>query len=98
MRQIRSFLPLLCLALLYWGCQKADTANHPPALLATKPTTTTINVQETVAVKTIVTDSLITNFKQLAALFSMTGKTETDGLNSPQVAGQLTPTYKGYTK
>jgi hypothetical protein len=99
MRHFRSFLPLLFLTLLYWGCQKSDNnANHSVESLASKPTTTTINVPENVAAKTIATDSLITNPKQLAALFASTpSKTETDGVNSPD-AGGAGATYEGYTK
>jgi hypothetical protein len=99
MRYFKSFLALICLVLLYWGCQKSDNnANHSSESLATKPTTTTINVPENVAVETIATDSLITNPKQLAALFATTpSKTETDGVISPQAVG-VGSTYDGYTK
>jgi hypothetical protein len=96
MRQIRSFLPLLCLTLLYWGCQKSDTANHPPALLATKPTTTTINVPEHVAIQTVTTDSIITSFASLANLLKVGTSKETDGVNTPAVLNLAV--YDGYTK
>jgi hypothetical protein len=90
---------MLCLALLYWGCQKSDnSANHPPASPATKPTTTTVSVPENVATKTIATDSLITNVQQLTALLKGASATvETDGANviTPVVAYTI---YEGYTK
>jgi hypothetical protein len=97
MRQFRSFLSLLCLALLYWGCQKSDkSANHPPTP-STKPTTTTIYVPENVATKTFATDSIITDFQQLAKLLqSPSAQKETDGINSPQL--QPGTGYQGYTK
>jgi hypothetical protein len=99
MRHFKPSLPLLFFALLYWGCQKSDTANHASTPMAVKPTTTTINVPENVPAKIIVTDSLITNFQQLSALIaSSSGKIETDGINSPQTGPVGSATYGGYTK
>jgi len=99
MRHFRSFLPLLFLALLYSGCQKSDTTNHSSTSLATKPTTTTINVPENVTAKTITTDSLITDFQRLAVLLNTPNTiTETDGSASPLIINPINAVYEGYTK
>lgn len=97
MRQFKSFLPFLCLALLYWGCQKSDTADHVRASSTVKPTTTTVNVPENVPVKIIKTDSIITDAQQLASIIaSASGKIETDGANTTPPF--TSATYNGYSK
>lgn len=96
MRHIRSFRPLLCLALLYWGCQKSDRANHASTPTAIKPTTTTINVPEHVAVNTVVSDNPITSISSLANLLKTTASKETDGIKTTTFG--ISASYNGYTK
>lgn len=96
MRRIRSFLPLLFLVLLYWGCQKADNASHTSAPLAVKPTTTTINVPEHVAISTVVSDTAITSINSLSNLLKAAASKETDGVNT--VPRGIAGTYDGYSK
>ena len=82
MRQIRSFLPLLCLALLYWGCQKADNP-------ATRPSTAANNTVNTVTIYS--PEHVVINSTPLP----LSSKVETDATN---VEPATTVVYEGYTK
>jgi hypothetical protein len=96
MKHFRSYLPLLCFALLYCGCEKADNpASHASTTASNKVNTLTIYSPENVAVKSIPTDTLVTDFKSLGPLFQGTpSKIETDG--TPTLSHPLV--YDGYSK
>ena len=82
MRQIRSFLPLLCLVLLYWGCQKADTPTfHPSATTNTPVNVVTVYSPEHVVINSTPSPS--------------SSKVETDATN---VEPATVVVYEGYTK
>ncbi len=99
MRLIKSFLPVLVFAFLYYGCQKADNpASHTSPTVNNKVNTVTIYSPENVATKTVTSDTLITSFKSLAALLQAPSPTvETTGplTPSPDYLGSI---YEGYTK
>lgn len=82
MRRIRSFLPFLCLALFYWGCQKSDTASsHPQPPTTASENTLTVYVPEHVVI---------------ASTPPASGtKVETDATNATAAS---TAVYEGYTK
>ena len=96
MRSCRFSLPLIFIIIVYCGCQKADNgASHGPAVASNKMNTVTIYSPENVAVKSITTDTLVTDFKNLGALLQGgSSKIEIDG--TPTASHPLV--YDGYTK
>jgi hypothetical protein len=97
MRHFRFLLPLFCITLLYWGCQKSDTpSSHSSSLANVTVNTVTIYSPEHVVVNSVASDTAITSINSLANLLKAATTKETDGTNT--VPLPPTATYDGYTK